>query len=83
MTKDFNIQNQFLNKLRKSKNPVIIQIKGDRIFQGVIVAYDNYSILLKEAPTSPPVLIFKHAIAYIVPEKKYEEIVNFGNENKN
>jgi RNA chaperone Hfq len=81
MTKDFNIQNQFLNKLRKSKNPVIIQIKGDRIFQGIIVAYDNYAILVKEQPSAPPVLIFKHAIAYIIPERKHDEIINFGNEN--
>ncbi len=81
MTKDFNIQNQFLNKLRKSKNPVIIQIKGDRIFQGIITAYDNYSILLKENSSTPPVLIFKHAIAYIVPEHKHDEIVDFGVEN--
>ena len=81
MTKDFNIQNQFLNKLRKFRNPVLIQIKGDRIFQGIITAYDNYSILLKENASSPPVLIFKHAISYIIPDKKNKEIINFGQES--
>ena len=80
MNKDFNIQNQFLNKIRKSKAVIFIQIKGDRTFQGIITAFDNYSILLKEKETSPPILIFKHSIAYILPLKRYESINNLGEE---
>ena len=80
MNKDFNIQNQFLNKIRKARVQVVVQIKGDRTFQGIITAFDNYSILLKERENTPPILIFKHSIGYIFPLKRNDEINNLGEE---
>jgi len=78
--KDFNIQNQFLNKLRKSREQVYIQIRGDRTFQGYITAFDNYSILLKESSATLPILIFKQSVAYIgiVNNASNPELENLG-----
>jgi RNA chaperone Hfq len=82
MGKEFNIQNQFLNKLRKAREQVYVQIKGDRTFQGYIAAFDNYSILLKESSSMPPILIFKHSVAYIgiISSKPNSDIDNIGME---
>jgi RNA chaperone Hfq len=80
MGKEFNIQNQFLNNLRKTRQEVYIQIKGDRLFQGHITAFDNYSILLKEPGNLPPVLIFKHSISYISLAKMNKEFSSIGEE---
>lgn len=82
MGKEFNIQNQFLNKLRKGRAQVQIQIRGDRTFIGYITAFDNYSILLKESESSMPTLIFKHSVAYIsiIKSNSSFELENIGME---
>ncbi len=80
MKKTFNIQEQYLNKLRKNRVPVYIQIKNDRMFEGYITAFDNYCILLKELSGGAPRLIFKHSISYIFPTKEITQIQNIGEE---
>ena len=81
MKKNFNIQDAYLNKLRKNRIPVYIQIRNDRIFEGYITAFDNYSVLLKEISGGAPRLIFKHSISYIYPTKETENIINIGEES--
>ncbi len=81
MKKNFNIQDTYLNKLRKNRIPVYIQIKNDRTFEGYITAFDNYSILLKEITGGAPRLIFKHSISYIYPTKEINNILNIGEES--
>ncbi len=80
MKKSFNIQDAYLNKIRKNKIPVYVQIRNDRTFEGYITAFDNYSILLKEVSGSNPILIFKHSISYIFPTKQVENIQKLGEE---
>ncbi len=81
MKKTFNIQEQYLNKMRKNRVPVFIQIRNDRTFEGYITAFDNYCILLKELSGGAPRLIFKHSISYIYPTKEINQIKNIGEEN--
>lgn len=62
-----NLQDHFLNQLRKEKIPVIIYLTNGVRLKGLIKAFDNFVILLKESNQS---LVYKHAISTIVPEKE-------------
>jgi host factor-I protein len=62
-----NLQDHYLNQLRKDKIPVIIYLTNGVRLKGLIKAFDNFVILLKESSQS---LIYKHAISTIVPEKE-------------
>lgn len=65
--KGINLQDTFLNALRKEKIPVIVYLTNGVRLKGVIKAFDNFVILLKESNQS---LVYKHAISTIVPEKE-------------
>ncbi len=62
-----NLQDQYLNQLRKERIPVVIYLTNGVRLKGLIKAFDNFVILLKESNQS---LIYKHAISTIVPEKE-------------
>jgi len=62
-----NLQDHYLNQLRKEKVPVIIYLTNGVRLKGLIKAFDNFVILLKESNQS---LVYKHAISTIVPEKE-------------
>ncbi len=65
--KGVNLQDHYLNQLRKEKIPVIIYLTNGVRLKGFIKAFDNFVILLKESSQS---LVYKHAISTIVPEKE-------------
>jgi host factor-I protein len=60
-----NLQDMFLNNLRRSKTPVtMFLVKGVKL-QGVITWFDNFSVLLRRDGQAQ--LIYKHAISTIMP----------------
>jgi host factor-I protein len=60
-----NLQDQFLNLLRKNKIPVtMFLVKGVKL-QGIVTWFDNFSILLRRDGQSQ--LVYKHAISTIMP----------------
>ena len=65
-----NLQDQFLNHLRKERTPVTIHILNGSKITGIIKGFDNFSILLKGENQH---LIYKHSIAMIVPKKGIKE----------
>lgn len=65
--KGVNLQDHYLNQLRKEKIPVIVYLTNGVRLKGLVKAFDNFVILLKESNQS---LIYKHAISTIVPEKE-------------
>ena len=67
--KGANLQDNYLNLLRKEKMPVIIYLTNGVRLKGMIKSFDNFVILLKENTES---LIYKHAISTIVPEREIE-----------
>jgi host factor-I protein len=67
--KGLNLQDNFLNHLRKEKIPVIIYLMNGVRLKGIIKGFDNFVILLKEHTLS---LIYKHSVSTIVPEKEIE-----------
>ena len=62
-----NLQDNFLNQLRKEKMPVVIYLTNGVRLRGVIKGFDNFVILLKESAQQ---LIYKHAVSTIVPERE-------------
>ena len=63
--KQANLQDAFLNLLRKEKMPVtMFLVKGVKL-QGVVTWFDNFSILLRRDGQTQ--LVYKHAISTIMP----------------
>ena len=64
-TKQGNLQDAFLNLLRKNKIPVtMFLVKGVKL-QGIVTWFDNFSILLRRDGQAQ--LVYKHAISTIMP----------------
>jgi host factor-I protein len=60
-----NLQDQFLNLLRKHKVPVtMFLVKGVKL-QGIVTWFDNFSILLRRDGQAQ--LVYKHAVSTIMP----------------
>jgi host factor-I protein len=64
-----NLQDSYLNQLRKDKLPVVVYLTNGVRLKGVIKGFDNFVILLEENTQS---LIYKHAVSTIVPERNIE-----------
>ena len=63
--KQANLQDAFLNWLRKNKVSVtMFLVKGGKL-QGIVTWFDNFSILLRRDGQSQ--LVYKHAISTIMP----------------
>src|SRR6187401_2175736 len=62
-----NLQDLFLNHLRRDKTPVtMFLVKGVKL-QGIVTWFDNFSILLRRHGQSQ--LVYKHAISTIMPSQ--------------
>lgn len=60
-----NVQDVFLNALRKQKIPVTVFLVNGVKLQGVVTWFDNFSMLLRR--DGQPQLVYKHAISTIMP----------------
>ena len=60
-----NLQDIFLNAVRKTKNPVTLFLVNGVKLQGVITWFDNFSVLLRREGTVQ--LVYKHAISTVMP----------------
>jgi len=63
--KSQNLQDKFLNKIRKDKMSVTVFLVNGVKLQGIITWFDNFSMLLRRDSHSQ--LIYKHAISTIMP----------------
>jgi len=60
----FNIQDQFLNQVRKDGTAVIIETVEGKKIDGNIRGFDSFCILMEG---KEQYLVYKHAISYIQP----------------
>jgi host factor-I protein len=60
-----NLQDVFLNHVRKSKTPLTLFLVNGVKLQGIVTGFDNFSILLKRDAQSQ--LVYKHAISTVMP----------------
>jgi host factor-I protein len=73
-----NLQDAFLNLLRKNKIPVtMFLVKGVKL-QGIVTWFDNFSILLRRDGQSQ--LVYKHAISTIMPGQSLDP-AQFGSQS--
>lgn len=68
--KQGNMQEIFLNGLRKNSTFVTIFLLNGFQLKGLIKSYDNYTVLLEAEGKQH--LIYKHAISTFVPSKNVE-----------
>ena len=60
-----NLQDAFLNNVRKAKVPVTIFLMNGVKLQGIVTWFDNFCVLLRRDGHSQ--LVYKHAISTIMP----------------
>ena len=65
--KNQNVQDVFLNHIRKNKVPVTIFLVNGVKLQGIVTWFDNFSVLLRRDAHSQ--LVYKHAISTVVPSR--------------
>ena len=60
-----NVQDVFLNYVRKNKTPVTVFLVNGVKLQGIITWFDNFCVLLRRDAHSQ--LVYKHAISTVMP----------------
>lgn len=60
-----NLQDTFLNQVRKQKVPLTIFLINGVKLQGIVTWFDNFCVLLRRENQSQ--LVYKHAISTIMP----------------
>ena len=60
-----NLQDTFLNAVRKTKTPLTIFLVNGVKLQGIVTWFDNFCVLLRRDGQSQ--LVYKHAISTIMP----------------
>ena len=63
--KSQNLQDVFLNNIRRNKTPVTIFLVNGVKLQGIVTWFDNFSVLLRRDNHSQ--LVYKHAISTVMP----------------
>ena len=60
-----NLQDTFLNSVRRAKTPLTIFLVNGVKLQGVVTWFDNFCVLLRRDGQSQ--LVYKHAISTVMP----------------
>jgi host factor-I protein len=66
MSKGQNLQDPYLNVLRKERIPVSIYLVNGIKLQGQVESFDQFVILLKNTVSQ---MVYKHAISTVVPSR--------------
>ena len=68
MSKAINLQDVFLNQVRKDKNIVVIYLTNGFQLKGLVKGFDNFIVILETEGKQQ--MIYKHAISTIIPSKE-------------
>ena len=74
MGNNVNLQDNFLNKARKSKTLITIFLVSGYQIKGHVKGFDNFTIIMDS--DSKQQLIYKHAISTIIPSKEIDVMNN-------
>jgi host factor-I protein len=66
MSRAHNLQDPFLNILRKDRIPVSIYLINGIKLQGQIESFDQFVVLLRNSVNQ---MVYKHAISTVVPSR--------------
>lgn len=67
MNKSINIQDTFLNQLRKESIPVTVYLTNGFQIRGIIRAFDNFTIIIDSEGRQQ--MVYKHAISTFTPQR--------------
>jgi host factor-I protein len=67
MSKSINIQDTFLNQIRKENIPVTVYLTNGFQLRGMIKAFDNFTIVLDSEGKQQ--MVYKHAISTFSPAR--------------
>ncbi|WP_066173217.1 RNA chaperone Hfq [Bacillus marinisedimentorum] len=70
MKQAINIQDQFLNQLRKDNTLITVYLLNGFQLRGVVKSFDNFTVLLDSEGKQQ--LIYKHAISTFAPQKNVQ-----------
>lgn len=73
-----NIQDVFLNAVRKDKIPITIYTMNGVKIMGNVISFDTFTVMLNTNVGQQ--LIFKHAVSTIIPSKNVSLLIE--DENK-
>jgi host factor-I protein len=62
-----NLQDTFLNQVRKTKLPLTVFLMNGVKLQGIVTWFDNFCLLLRKDGISQ--MVYKHAISTIMPSQ--------------
>ncbi len=65
-----NIQDSFLNQARRERISLDIHLVDGTELQGKISAFDNFTIILMNEEKEEQYLVYKHAVATVMPGAK-------------
>ncbi|WP_245926248.1 RNA chaperone Hfq [Sulfoacidibacillus thermotolerans] len=67
-----NIQDNFLNQIRKESIPVVVYLVNGFQIRGVVKAFDNFTVVIESEGKQQ--LIYKHAVSTFTPSRnvRYE-----------
>ena len=65
LAKPMNLQDSFLNQVRKENNPVTIYLVNGFQLRGSVKGFDNFTVIIEN--DSKQQLVYKHAISTITP----------------
>ncbi|MCL0032263.1 RNA chaperone Hfq [Peptococcaceae bacterium] len=80
MGKSLNLQDIFLNQIRKGSIPITLFLINGVQIRGTVQGFDSFTIIVESEGRQ--MMIYKHAISTITPLKKVNFAVN-SNEAKN
>jgi host factor-I protein len=69
MKNQINVQDQFLNRIRRDRSQVVIELTTGRKVEGSVIGFDNFCIILRGEADQ---LIYKHAICSVSPGEQME-----------
>ncbi|QQE80971.1 RNA chaperone Hfq [Alicyclobacillus sp. SO9] len=73
-----NIQDTFLNQVRKDKVPVIVYLVNGFQIRGTVKAFDNFTVVLESDGKQQ--MIYKHAISTFNPMRNVNLTFESGSE---
>lgn len=68
MSKPINLQDLFLNQVRKEKTTVVIYLTNGFQLKGYVKGFDNFIVILETEGKQQ--MIYKHAISTVIPSKE-------------
>lgn len=70
MKNQLNLQDNFLNQVRKERIPVTIYLINGFQLKGMVKGFDNFTVILEAEGKQQ--MIYKHAISTISPKQKVQ-----------